>query len=1032
MFPAPWTQYSTIHLWPLTDSDVAESSLPDGVHSSISALLDHLEQGHGRSTVARALSFLNLSRTGLTEAELADLLSAEDESSPSLQVDVERLLLDLRTFLFRRTVSGLDVLSWLSRHFQLVANRRYLSHSEVRRQVHSAMADYFSSRDSQDECNHPFEFSSTSSSSRLTLRKVTELPHHLQRAGRWEEFEQKFLMSPGFHQAMIQAGLIGELLLMLETPSSSSSSSPCRLSREAALLASILKSSACLLQVSPAQLPAYMETQLLPYVEVLPALRPYIREVRGGSRRSGLVVALCPAPSSVPALCRFKCEDDDDGGGERRPLVVEAAGTACGTVALVMDDGTAWFWDGGGEVGLAKLLLTFQETQLQFAGVKSSGQFVLLSTRCDKHFLWEATGPQVFVQVQEPPRTESCFGSANQVAGLLVACRKVFLQWREGGLVSVLDVSAAAPSHFRCQSRVTCLVCSSEGLSVYCGQEDGSAATFDSESRLLASWTASRRSAVTLMILCEEKREVACIDRTGNVTVWSTETAPPRLLRENLTAGKDGQEVLSIDHLAEVHTLLLCQAHQVTLWRTCDWEPWDQFLAPRGRSFSQAALVQGGGVFLALLDASPQVLVWRVGTGECVLALAPTKVRPHKLIKTTSDVVTVSRRGQVTVWNSQMIQGAAAAPRMAQAVTSLAVEGSGTGFYTSDGLEAVWRWSLASGLPYQHFLHDGPVAKLRLSPGDTHLVTLAAGDVYVWQTETGQNLVRVAGSRASDVLVAPSGQLGVSLSETWLSRVWRLAQGGVVCSVRLYLADAQVTPESTFLVGRHHGDLLAASLWSGSVSKRFSCAAALAGGEEEAVVAFQTLSGYPDLVAVLAASGHLCTWKVAEETVCRHFQLPGHFLRQPAGGSFQMSRDGAFALLSTRGGSLDVLDLTQVALCSIRTEGPLRAASLDGTGRYAAYVAGAAPCEARPLLQVVRLADGARVGSVRLPRSPSTLLVSYVQPEWACVFVGFEDGAVGVYTILGSTQSLGSRTSGPKGSPPHKWLPLPAPNVTWR
>lgn len=1024
--------------------------------------------------MARALSYLNLSRTGLTEAELADLLSSKDKSSSSpvtvLQVDVERLLLDLRKFLFRRSSSGFHVLFWVSRHFKLVVNKRYLSDPEVRRQVHSAMADYFCSRDllsanceSQDaaECDqsqhHPFDLSS--SFSRLTLRKVIELPHHLQRASRWEEFQQKFLMSPGFHQAMVQAGLLRDLLLMLDTqdaPSSSySTSSPsCCLSREPALLASILKSSACLLQSSPLQLPTYMETQLLPYLEVLPALRLYIQEIRDGKRhtRNRLGVALCPAPSSVPALHRFKCEDHDIRGGGKKALVVEAAGTARGTIALVMDDGTAWFWDGGSGINLAKLLLTFEETQLKFARVKSSGQFVLLSTRCDKHFFWEETGPEVFVQVQEPPRTASSSQSANTVEGFVVAYRKVFLRWREGGLVSVFNISNAMSSHFQCESRVTCLVCSSDGLQIYCGQDDGSAAAFDSEGRLLASWPASYHSALTLMILCEEKGEVACIDRTGNVTVWSSVTVrePPRLLMENLMADKDLQDILSTDHLEEIHTLLVCQAHQVTLWGTCDWELWHQFLAPRRRSFSQAVLAKGGSMFLALLDTLPQVLVWRVGTGECVLALASTEVLPLKLFTTTSDVVCVSCHGRVMVWSSEMIHGAATAPTMGQAVTLVAVEASSEGFYTSDGSEVVWRWSLAAGLPYQHLLHEGPVAKLRLSPSDGYLVTLAAEDVYVWETANGQNLVRVAGSRASDILVAPSGQLGVSLSETWLSRVWRLAQGGVVCSVRPYLVDAQVTSESTFLVGRHHGDLLAASLWSGCVSKRFSCAVGLRGGgkeEEEEVVAFQTLSGYPDLVAVLAASGALYTWKVAEETVCRHFQLPTNFHCQPGGGSsssFQMSLDGGFALLSTRDRTLNVLDLTQVALCSIRTEGLVVRAHLDSTGRYAAYVANSAPsventagCQcASPLLQVVRLADGARVGSVRLPRSPSALLVSYNEPESGCLFVGFEDGAMAVFTISdttngGSTESLISRPTRLKDSLPHRLLPLPAPNVTW-
>lgn len=1021
--------------------------------------------------MARAVSCLSLSRTGLTEAELADLLSGNNESTPStvtvLQVDVEQLLLDLRKFLIWRRVSGVRVLSWVSRHFKLVVTRKYLSDPEVQRQVHSEMADYFGGQDPLLANHRPPDSAEFNQSiqnhfdlfsfSRLTLRKVLELPYHLQRTGRQEEFKQKILMSPGFHQAMIQAGLLADLLLMLEAadaPSSISSYS-CYLSRELALLTSILKSFSWLLQCLPLQLPTTMETQLLPYLKVQPALRPYIQEIRGARRQreSGLGVAIFPAPSFVPALYHFKWDTGDEEGGGTTS-VVEAAGMVCGTVAVVMDDGTAWFWDGGGG-GLAKLLLSFEDTQLKFARVKSAGWFVLLSTQCDKHFLWNVMGPEVFLQVQEPPRLGSGTPLANTVEGFIVAGqKKVFLWWRNGGLVSMFNVSAATSNHCFCESRVTCLVCSSDGLSLYCGQDDGSVATFDADGSLLANWMASYHGAVLLMILCEDKGEVACIDRTGSVTVWSATVAggrPPRLLTKNLTADHDLQVVLNTDHLEEVHTLLVCQAHQVTLWGTWDWVLWGHFWAPRGRSFAQAVLAQCGEVFLALLDTLPQVLVWRVNTGECVLALEPTEELPHKLLKAASDIMCLNRHGYMTVWSLEMIQAATETPKMGGPVTDVAVEESGDGFYTSDGSEAVWRWRQASGLPHEHFLHDGPVAKLRLSPGDTHLVTLAAEDVYVWETANGRNLLRVAGSRASDILVAPSGQLAVSLSETWLSRVWRLAQGCVICSVRLHLADALVTPESTFLIGRHHGDLLAASLWSGSVSKRFSCAVGAGGGEEEEVVAFQTLSGYPDLVVVLVASGALFTWKVAEETVCRHFRIPSAFFRQPGDGSsgFQMSCDGNFALLSAQDGALNVLDLAEMALCSIRTKGPIISAHLDSSGRYAAYVTTLASLEentecghsTRPVLQVVRLADGSRVGSVWLPKNPSALLVSCSECKLWCVFVGFEDGAVAVYTISDAASSssssssmklLGSRNDEVKGSQLQRWFALPTPNVTWQ
>lgn len=1053
---------------------MTESSLPDGVHSSISALLDHLEQRHGSSVVARAISYLTLSRTGLTEAELADLLSSDDEvlseyvqqgeSPPSNmrvpQIDVERLLLDLRRFLIRRTVAGSHVLLWVSRHFKLVVAKRYLGTHEARRAIHSAVADYFSGRwacgsakpllvnqksgpnkdttqmeiyiDRQPS-SQPFVFASSSKEvGRVNLRKVFELPHHLQESDKWEELEHGLLMSFGFHQAMVRSGLLGDLVAMLE---GEEGSSHC-FSRERALLASVLKSCACLLQSSPRQLPAAMETSLLPYLEVFPALEGYVREIRQERRKrgSGLGVALCPAPSSAPSIRCLKCD-----ARSKDVSVTEAAGTECGIVAEIMDDGTAWFWKGSG-CDVVRLSLSWERKELKFAGVKSSGQFMLLSTQCNKLFLWDMAGPEMFLQVKDPLKTEfepeSSQQTLNKIEGFVACQKKLFMWWKDESFVSVFDVSGETLTHFQCQSCVTSLVCSSNGFYMYCGQEEGTVSVFDSNTgSLLGTCSSSNHNAVTSVILCEDKWEMACVDRTGNLTLWDVagKTQPPRLVKESSTGGKSNN-ILNTDHSDEIDTLLVCQSHQVTLWDTCDWELWDQFLAPQGRAFTQAVLSQGGHLFLALLDTCALVLVWRVSTGECVLSLETNK-QPRTLLKMTSDVICVAHDGCLTVWDSGTIDAASTAPKMGCGVKEVAVERTGEWFYTADGSEAAWRWRLETGLPHANFLHDGPVEKLRLSPDNIHLVTLSAGEIYVWQTETCQNIVRLSGSRATDVLITPNGNFGVSISDRRLSRVWKLAHGSIVCSIHLYLSDAQVSPESTFLIGRRRGDLLAASLWSGSISKRFSCVAS-----SEHVVAFRTLSEHPDFVVVMAASGAVYTWKVAEETVCRHFQLPCTFRCQPQ--DFQMSSDGSYALLSTANEAINLLDLSQVRLCSFKAEGPVIKACLDKTGRYAAYIS--QPCEkscvcnlhARPVLTVVRLADGERVGSVRLSKNPLTLVVCKRQR----VFVGFEDGSVGVYSVLDGIinreESVRENLNGqlrqcPFDRAPFSWLPLETSNIAW-
>ncbi|XP_041797238.1 NACHT and WD repeat domain-containing protein 2 isoform X2 [Chelmon rostratus] len=1062
-----------------SDSDVTESSLPDGVHSSISVLLDHLEQKHGSSIVGRAVSYLTLSRTGLTEAELADLLSSADEvlseyvqqsERPSSnmrvpQVDVERLLLDLRRFLIRRTVAGSHVLSWVSRHFKLVVAKRYLGSHEVRREIHSVMADYFSGRwacgsakpllvnqksgpnkdvtqmeayiDRQPS-SQPFVLASSSEEvGRVNFRKVLELPHHLHESNKWEELEHGLLMSLGFHQAMARAGLLGDLVAMLESEEGSSHS---RFSRERALMASILKSCACLLQSSPLQLPTVMETSLLPYVEVFPALKAYVREIRQDRRErgSGLGVVLCTAPSSVPSILCWKCD-----AKTRQVSVTEAAGTECGVVAEVMDDGTAWFWKGsGGDV--VKLSLTCEQKELQFAGVKSSCEFMLLSTQCDKLFLLDVTGPEMLLQLKDPLKTESKPESSqrtpNKVEGFVACQKKLFMWWKDESFVSVFDVSSETLNHLQCQSSVTCLVCSSTGFYLYCGQEDGTVSIFDTNtSSLLGTCSNSSHKAVTVIVVCEDKWEMACVERTGNVTLWdvAAKTQPPKLVKESFT-GDESNNILNTDYSDESHTLLVCQSHQVILWETVDWELWDQFLAPQGRAFTHAVLSQNGHLFLALLDTCPLVLVWRVSTGECVLSLE-TEKQPRTLLKMDSDVMCVAHDGCLTVWDSEMIDAAGAAPRMGSGVKEVVVEQTRERFYTTDGSEAVWRWRLETGLPIGNFLHDGPVEKLRLSPDNIHLVTLSAEEIYVWQTETGQNILRLSGSRATDILITPNSNFGVSISERRLSRVWKLTHGGIVCSIHLYLSDAQVSPESTFLIGRRHGDLLAASLWSGSISKRFSCVA-----NSEHVVAFHTLSEHPDFVVVMTASGAVYTWKVAEETVCRHFQLPYTFHCHPQ--DFQMSSDGSYALMSTDNDAIILLDLSRVRLCSFKAEGPVIKACLDKSGCYAAFLSRPTTPEkncvcslhARPVLTVVRLTDGERIGSVCLSKNPLTLVVC----EQQCVFVGFEDGSVGVYSIsyvqVNGEESVrcrdhlnGQLRQCPFDREPVRWMPLATPNITW-
>lgn len=1037
----------------LLDSEVTESSLPDGVHSSFSALLDHLEHKHGFFLVAHALCYLTLSRTGLTEAELSDLLSIDnkvlagyvqhcDSSSFKMrvpQVDVERLLLDLKPFLIKRTVAGSQVLFWVCRHFGLITANRYLRTPQTKKkEFHSEVVDYFNDRWScgcskplqlnqgshenqiyidRQPSSQPFFFTSCPKNVRqVNLRKILELPNHLKESGRFEELQHKLLMTLAFHQAMVQAGLLVDLVAMLDGAED--------FSKERSLLANTLRSSVCFLKDLPLELPSVMEMVLLPYKKVLPALEGYVREIAQEMKMRGLGVALYPAPSTVPL---FKVVKPQARNGE----VKEAVLTQSGIVAQTLDDGSMWVWKGtAGE--MVKLSLSCEKDEVKFRGVKSSGRFVLLSSLSHKHFLWDTAGSDFLLDVKdsEPSR------KTPKIVEDFVAClEKVCVQWKDESFVSLFEISSGTMTHFYCRSPVTCLACSSDCSYIYCGQDKGTVYICDTDtSSLLGTCSNLNHKTIVSIVICEEKQLMGCFDRTGSFTLWDLSSKAPSLVKEMFSEAE--ANILNTDYSREICTLLVCHSRQITLWDTCEWEESDTFLAPKGRTFIQALLSQDGHLFLALLDTCPFVLAWRLNTGHCFLSLETiASQEPYTLLKTASDVISVSHDGSLTLWDSEMIYAAGVAPRMGCGVKEVVVEQDGDGFFTSDGSETVWRWSLETGQPHVYLLHSGPVVKIRLSPDNVLLVTLSSGDIYIWRTESGQNIMRISGSSASDILIAPNSNMGVSLSEHGLSRVWKLVNGAVVCAIRLYLSDAQISAESTFLIGLHRGDLLAASLWSGMINKQFfSCA-----GSSENVVAFQTLSKHPDFVIVLVTSGSVYTWKIAEETVCRHFQLPYTLHCQPQ--DFQMSPcNGSHALLSTDDETLTILDLSQFRLCSVKANGTVTKACLDTSGCHVIYIShpsGQNNCacyrHSRSVLTVIRLADGARVASLRLPKNPITLAV-YQQQS---VVVGFAEGSVGVYYFQVNGEESVNRNEKlhvrkcPLDQEPCTWLPLTAPNISW-
>ncbi|XP_052018597.1 NACHT domain- and WD repeat-containing protein 1 isoform X2 [Apodemus sylvaticus] len=200
-----------------------------------------LEETHGPLLVAHVLGYIVSSRYGLSEAELKDVLSLDDEVLQAVYRDWTppskellrfppllwvRLRRDLGHCLVRRPVDGCMLLAIAHRQLSQVIQARYLSGPE-RAKRHGVLAEFFSGAWSQGikklitlplvgkplnldrkVAPQPLWFSGTVAN----WRKLTELPFHLLHAGRLEELKQEVLGNMSWISCRGISGGIEDLL----------------------------------------------------------------------------------------------------------------------------------------------------------------------------------------------------------------------------------------------------------------------------------------------------------------------------------------------------------------------------------------------------------------------------------------------------------------------------------------------------------------------------------------------------------------------------------------------------------------------------------------------------------------------------------------------------------------------------------------------------------------------------------------------------------------------------------------------------
>ncbi|XP_041926854.1 NACHT and WD repeat domain-containing protein 2 isoform X2 [Alosa sapidissima] len=1036
--------------------DVDDTSLSATVHDSIERLFFSVEDKLGSRFVFRALGYITMSKAGLTEMELEDILSLDNSVLGDIMVSsnlknplrvsydlIARLREELDGYLIERQVRNVTLMVWANRHLHLIALKLYLSNEEDVHQMHSLLAEYFlgawaggrkkifhcdnnhfahfshhnnpqqQQQQQQHHHHHPSQHGHDKGSADkysydrqtpeqpwvfqcnllepdiffVNHRKMTELVYHLTRSGRTDDLMYGVIMNFSWLYTMIKIGHFDKALTDIDLAYSYSQE------KELKFLATTLRSIKVKVTRNPASLSAELQQRLLPVVTSLPKLRHLLLECdKDGPKYCSIV----PLHSSM----------DVTYSPERLPLcssymqIVEIIPTLAPSIVIVaLEDGSVSTWD----VESRQLLRQIDTARSVVLGIRltTDEKYLVVATTKNTLLIYDNHKSCLLSEVEvKCSKHLGVTGGVAFINGFTLSSQHA-LAWLEASKeVNVIDLVYGWPLYqFHCWYEVTCVQCSPDGMYAFCGQYLNTTSIFHlgSGDKLATMTSEFSGGFVKSILVLDTLNQMVMIDNEGSLSVWNTkEVTNPRLMEDYDCRGDDS-EVVGIELSEDQRSILICKARSIEVLDTKVWKMVEKFKAKRTERFVAAVLSKNGQSIVASMENTSSIFVWRRDSGQCMASLIEISGAIVKLIKSTHHnlLLSVASSGVLSVWDIDIITAMSNIDKTGKRILNLQLSGREDFIYTMDGSESIHKWNFNTGFIEMVFKHEGLVENCVLTTsGDLMVTSDDKSSQYIWQTTTGENIFRINGQKITQLLITHNDQFVVSLCEQNASRVWRLATGHKVCNILVTLQHALITTANTFLVGTTKNKLLAVSLWSGSVSKKFIC------DDGITIVNFKLIPDCPDYVVFITSTETVFIWSVADESVCRRVQMPANFLKNLE--DFQISPNGKLGIVSKGDENINVLDLHSGKLRLVHAAGIIWRQKLSRDGRYLVYIC-FRNCEEDDdagvvsNLIVMRLADGKSIGTCSLYKTPTFLCLSQRALN---IIVGFEDGSIGTYTVV--------------------------------
>lgn len=311
------------------------------VSSTLKEALNHffkrLEIHHGKLLVRHALSYITASRDGVSEMELLDLLSLDDEVLNSVFLFWlppvrrlppflwTRLRLDLDQFLVERDAGDIAVLTWYHRLFKEAATERYLADDSARSNIHANLADYFtgtwsgkskpfrfseflknrlaltyeSGEEDRRVPEQPLIFTQSAGRNLLNKRKLAELPYHLVRSQNFNTMKEMCVFNYNWLWTKVTAYGLQMVLEDLELLSEFDSDP------EVQSLTDTLRIAGTTLNDHPENLSLEISGRLLDFMDTMPRIKSLIKDCdRKAVKHTSVMVPFQTYEAPVSSLTR--------------------------------------------------------------------------------------------------------------------------------------------------------------------------------------------------------------------------------------------------------------------------------------------------------------------------------------------------------------------------------------------------------------------------------------------------------------------------------------------------------------------------------------------------------------------------------------------------------------------------------------------------------------------------------------------------------------------------------------------------------